>query len=327
MPANVRAYVIGNVAVDETISVSTMPEAGASILGREETRDLGGKGANQAVVMARTGLPTTLVAAVGEDFRAQTIRNQLAPEPVEAKLIALAGRSSDFSIIFTTPDGENAIVTTTDSAGSLTTEEAIAGLDTAVSGNLMALQGNLSQATTLGLLQEARRRDLITAFNPSPLRPYFGDFWPLVDIAFLNRGEAESLFIRHGSDRKAAAIGRAPRRSDAWRRRRPAGKPWGRYRHHSGRLHQGDRHNRRRRHLHGGGTGFGCVARRRARPPRHRPCRIRLRPDSQPSRHALGLPDQRGTAGDPGALRPRQGPSVPQRFSLNQPRIFFHRRP
>lgn len=193
MPANVRAHVIGNVAVDETISVSTMPEAGASILGREETRDLGGKGANQAVVMARTGLPTTLVAAVGEDFRAQTIRNQLAPEPVEAKLISLAGRSSDFSIIFTTPDGENAIVTTTDSAGSLTPEEAIAALDTAVSGDLMVLQGNLSEATTLGLLQEARRRGLVTAFNPSPLRPYFGDFWPLVDIAFLNRGEAEIL--------------------------------------------------------------------------------------------------------------------------------------
>lgn len=193
MPAQLRAYVIGNVAVDETISVSTMPEAGASILGREETRDVGGKGANQAVVMARTGLATTLVAAVGEDFRAQTIRDQLAPEPVETKLITLAGRSSDFSIIFTTPDGENAIITTTDSAGSLTPEEAIAALDCAVAGDLMVLQGNLSEATTRGLLEEARRRRLVTAFNPSPLRPYFGGFWPLIDIAFLNRGEAQNL--------------------------------------------------------------------------------------------------------------------------------------
>ncbi len=193
MPAQTRAFVIGNVAVDETISVSTMPEAGASILGREETRDLGGKGANQAVVMARTGLLTTLVTAVGEDFRAQTIRDQLALEPVEAKLITLAGRSSDFSIIFTTPDGENAIVTTTDSAGSLEPEEAIAALDTAAPGDLMVLQGNLSKATTLGLLREACRRGLVTAFNPSPLRPYFAEFWPLIDIAFLNRGEAQSL--------------------------------------------------------------------------------------------------------------------------------------
>lgn len=193
MTANVRAHVIGNVAVDETISVSAMPEAGASILGREETRDLGGKGANQAVVMGRTGLPTTLVSAVGEDFRAQTIRNQLALEPVETKLISLAGRSSDFSIIFTTPDGENAIVTTTDSAGSLAPEEAIAALKGAKAGDLVVLQGNLSEVTTLGLLQEARRRKLVTAFNPSPLRPHFAAFWPLIDIVFLNRGEAENL--------------------------------------------------------------------------------------------------------------------------------------
>lgn len=197
-----RAHVIGNVAVDETISVSSMPEAGASILGREETRDLGGKGANQAVVMSRTGLATTLVAAVGADFRAETIRNQLAGEPVDVRLVTLAGRSSDFSIIFTTPDGENAIVTTTDSAGSLTLEHAMPALDEAVSGDLVVLQGNLAETTTRDILAEARRRGLVTAFNPSPLRPYFADLWPLIDIAFLNRGEAESLT---GSSDQAAA--------------------------------------------------------------------------------------------------------------------------
>src|SRR5690606_19761363 len=52
-----RAYVIGNVTIDETIAVAALPEAGASILGTGQSRDLGGKGANQAVVMARCGLP------------------------------------------------------------------------------------------------------------------------------------------------------------------------------------------------------------------------------------------------------------------------------
>lgn len=188
-----RAYVIGNVAIDETISVMSMPEAGASILGREETRDLGGKGANQAVVMGRTGLPTTLVTAVGEDFRAQTIRDQLAGEALDARLLGSPHRSSDFSIIFTTPDGENAIVTTTDSAEALTLSEALAPLGDAVGGDLVVLQGNLSEDVTRGLLAEARRRGLTTAFNPSPLRPYFAELWPFIDIAFLNRGEAESL--------------------------------------------------------------------------------------------------------------------------------------
>jgi ribokinase len=195
-----RAFVIGNVAIDETISVSALPEAGASILGRQQTRDLGGKGANQAIVMGRSGLPTTLVTAIGQDFRAETIRRQLAEEPIDVRLISLPDVSSDFSIIFTTPDGENAIVTTIESAGALSLAAALAPLSEAMPADLVVLQGNLSDEVTRGILVEARRRDLTTAFNPSPLRSYFGGLWSLIDIAFLNKGEAESLTGAAGED-------------------------------------------------------------------------------------------------------------------------------
>ncbi|TYC60998.1 ribokinase [Rhodobacterales bacterium] len=199
-----RVYVIGNVAVDETISVSSLPEAGASLLGREESRDLGGKGANQAVVCGRCGVGTTLVTAVGDDFRAGMIQSQLAEEPVEGRLVQLAGTSSDFSIVFTTPDGENAIVTTTEAAETLTLEDALEGLSGAQSGDVAILQGNLSEPVTRGVLQAARDKGLVTAFNPSPLRPYFAQIWPVVDLAFLNQGEAASLTGTEG--REAANI-------------------------------------------------------------------------------------------------------------------------
>lgn len=201
-----RSFVIGNVAVDETISVQSMPEAGASIFGREETRDLGGKGANQAVVMGRTGLRTTLVTAVGEDHRAETIRDQLRGEPVEAHLISLAGRTTDFSIIFTTPDGENAVITTNESAGSMSLDDAVAALAPATPGDLAVLQGNLNEAATRAVLSHARERGLVTAFNPSPLRSYFRELWPLIDIAFLNKGEAEQLAGSSGEDAAARLI-------------------------------------------------------------------------------------------------------------------------
>ena len=126
-----HAYVIGNVAMDETIRVDQWPMAGASIFGSHGSSDLGGKGANQAVVMARCGLATTLVAPVGEGFRAQSIAGRLAAEPVETRLVPLAGRTTDFSIIFTTPDGENAIVTTTDAAENLRPEDALPALKAA----------------------------------------------------------------------------------------------------------------------------------------------------------------------------------------------------
>ena len=197
-----RAYVIGNAAVDETISVEGMPEAGASILGKTASRDLGGKGTNQAVVIARSGLETVLVAATGDDFRAVSIREQLAEEPVRSRLISLPEVSTDFSMILTTPDGENAIVTTTEAAEALPLDAGLEALDDAESGDFLVMQGNLSGPTTLALLKAARERGMVTAFNPSPLRPYFPDLWPFIDIAFLNRGESESLTGKTG---KAAA--------------------------------------------------------------------------------------------------------------------------
>ncbi|TIS47567.1 ribokinase [Mesorhizobium sp.] len=200
-----HAYVIGNVAVDETIRVEQWPLAGASIFGSHGSSDLGGKGANQAVVMARCGLSTTLVAPVGVEFRAQSIAERLAAEPVECQLLRQEGRSSDFSIIFTTPDGENAIVTTTDAAENLRPEDALLAIREAQSGDLAVFQGNLSEATTEALLREARRRSIVTAFNPSPLRPSFQDLWPLVDIAFLNAGEAMAL-TGESSDAAAAKL-------------------------------------------------------------------------------------------------------------------------
>ena len=197
-----RAYVIGNVTIDETLSVNEMPQAGASIFGNQRSRDLGGKGANQAIVLGRCGLPTSLVAAIGEGLRADMIRQHLAAEPVLARLVPIAGTPSDFSIVFTTPDGENAIVTTTDSAGNLGAADAVAPLAAAEPGDIAVLQGNLTDATTRGALEAARAHGMTTAFNPSPVRPSFASLWPLVDIAFLNQGEAQALT---GAGREDAA--------------------------------------------------------------------------------------------------------------------------
>jgi ribokinase len=188
-----RAFVIGNAAMDETISVEGLPGPGVSILGRIVSRDLGGKGTNQAVVMARGGLETTLVSATGDDFRSATIREQLAEEPVDARLSFLSGISTDFSMVLTMPDGENSIVTTTEAAEALPLEVALEALGEAHPGDFLVMQGNLEVETTETLLKAGRERGMVTAFNPSPLRPYFELLWQFIDIAFLNESESLSL--------------------------------------------------------------------------------------------------------------------------------------
>ncbi len=188
-----RAFVIGNVALDETVTVADLPAAGASIHGQAGPRDLGGKGANQAIVLGRAGLACRLGAAVGEDTRADEIRTRLAAEPIEALLDVVAGAASDFSIVLRTRAGENAIITTNAAASGLTPQAACAMLRGARAGDLLVMQGNLAEATTMAALQQARAMRLRTAVNPSPLRAFFGGLWRLVDTVFVNEGEATAL--------------------------------------------------------------------------------------------------------------------------------------
>jgi ribokinase len=188
-----RAFVIGNVALDQTLRIDELPAPGASILGVELSRDLGGKGANQAVVMGRAGVPCRFGAGVGRDARAAEIRAALATEPVEVRLAGLDGVATDISVILMTACGENAVITTNEAAMALSPAEALRMLDGAVAGDLLVVQGNLSAATTEALLTGARERGMTTALNPSPVRDFLTGLWPRVDIAFVNEGEAAAF--------------------------------------------------------------------------------------------------------------------------------------
>jgi ribokinase len=101
--------------------------------------------------------------------------------------------ASDFSIILAADAGENCVITINAAAIALTRAQAVTCLAKARAGDLLVLQGNLSAETTVGVLAEGRRRGLLAALNPSPLRPFLASLWPLVGIVFVNRGEAEAL--------------------------------------------------------------------------------------------------------------------------------------
>lgn len=188
-----RAFVIGNVALDDTISVAALPAPGASIHGRLASQDLGGKGANQAIVLARAGIACRLGAAVGSDTRADEIRARLRHEPLDIMLEPIAAVASDLSVILTDADGENTIITTNAAAQALTPDRALAMMAEAVSGDLLVVQGNLSGPATLALLRAARARGVRSALNPSPMPEYAQAALSLADIVFVNEGEAADL--------------------------------------------------------------------------------------------------------------------------------------
>lgn len=187
-----RVLVIGNATVDVILSVRHLPAPGETVLAETEFRCAGGKGLNQAVAAARLGVPTTLVAPVGADADGLFLRETLRHEPVEAGWLA-SPHATDMSIISIAAGGENAIVSTAASARSLSTQAAIAAASSLSAGDILILQGNLTEATTVAALRTARGRGATAILNTAPIAWDQRRVAAEADIVVANAGEAESL--------------------------------------------------------------------------------------------------------------------------------------
>ena len=200
-----RVLVIGNCTLDISFRVPGFPKPGETVLADGSARDLGGKGANQAVAAARSGVPVAFCAAIGADENGEEMRTRISAEGVGTDHVAASRVPTDVSIIYVTPEGENSIVSTHAAAASMDMSRVRAALEAAAAGDVLLMQGNLPHGVTKGCLEEGRRRRTVTVLNPAPIQYGYEAIWPFVDFAILNEVESEHLT---GSANPAAAVGR-----------------------------------------------------------------------------------------------------------------------
>jgi ribokinase len=199
-------HVIGNATIDTVIRLSRFPVPGETLVATGSHEDFGGKGANQAVVVARCGSSVRLLAAIGKDEAGQRIAAHLAAEGVDTGgLREWAGRS-DRCIIYVDDAGENTIVSSIDAATAFDPFAMTGIAHEIAAGDYVLLQGNLRSDVTRRCLAFAKKRSATTILNPSPTYPD-GDYdWRSVDLAILNRVEAMELGAGPDHEHSAAAL-------------------------------------------------------------------------------------------------------------------------
>lgn len=185
-------WVVGNVTEDHTFAVDRLPRAGETRLARSHRTELGGKGLNQALILARADIATRLVAPIGRDAPGRAARAMVAAEIPGATLIE-TDAPTDRSIITVAEGGENSILSTAAAARSMTPAAAVAALADLSPGDTVLLQGNLTRPTTRSVLELARARRAATVANPSPIEWDWTPLWPLLDLVFVNAPELAHL--------------------------------------------------------------------------------------------------------------------------------------
>jgi ribokinase len=186
-----RVCVVGSVNADLTFSVDALPRPGQTVLASALSTSPGGKGGNQAVAAARAGAAVHLVAALGADAAAGTLRAHLLDNGVDLTGVVSVPGPSGSAAILVDADAENCIVVAPGANAHLTlsslqTRSVIADSD------VVLLSLEIPIDTVLAAARAGRDAGAVVIVNasPTPARNDLTAMAGLVDVVVVNETEA-----------------------------------------------------------------------------------------------------------------------------------------
>lgn len=185
--------VVGSLNMDLTLQLPRMPLVGESLVGLRYSRTPGGKGANQAVALARMGADVTLVGKVGDDADGEKLIANLAANGVTTDFVGKAGgNSTGLAVILLDSDGRNSIAV----FPAANDEMAVADLAAAFAQNrfdALVLQLEIPDPVIIESYRLARGAAVPVFLDAGPARPFpLEELWG-IDVISPNETEVRAL--------------------------------------------------------------------------------------------------------------------------------------
>lgn len=208
-----RILVVGSLNMDQVVRVPRLPALGETLLGLIGADALrlapGGKGANQAVAMARLGASVMMAGRVGTDPFGKQLLTSLQQDGVDASLVVIdQENASGVAFIFLVPDGENAIVVAP-GANMLVgmDEEQMTRIRQAMRQvKMVVLQMEIPIETVKTLVREAHELGVQVVLNVAPAYALPREVLRHVSILIVNETEATMLSGQRVEDLEDARI-------------------------------------------------------------------------------------------------------------------------
>lgn len=181
---------LGSLNVDKTYSVKRFVQPKETIQALKYEEFCGGKGLNQSVALARAGAEVYHAGAVGEDGKLLT--DMLESSGADIRHIEHLDGASGHAVIQIDESGQNNIIICGGANRRVEKDYIAAVLENFGEGDLILLQNEISNIDFA--MEEAKRRGLLVAFNPSPAdEGVFRCDLSLVDYFILNEVEGKIL--------------------------------------------------------------------------------------------------------------------------------------
>ena len=197
--------VVGGINMDFVGRGDRLPRAGETVNGDTFRRTPGGKGANQAVAIARLGGRVALVGAVGADDRGAELCEGLGRSGVDVRFVRrIDGVPTGAAVIHVDASGEKQILAVPGANGRPTPADVAGACEALGPAGVLLTQFELPLETVTAALRWARGSGARTIVDPAPAIEVGDDVLGLVDVLKPNSREAEALTGVPVSDRSSA---------------------------------------------------------------------------------------------------------------------------
>ena len=204
-----KIFVLGSTNTDMVIADRKLPAPGETISGGRFMMNPGGKGANQAVAVARLAAKRgacVFVAKVGDDLFGRDAAARFRAEGIDARLVMDRRNPSGTALILVDAKGQNVISVALGANGTLSPADVKPRLKDLKGAAALLMQLETPIPTVLAAAKAAKAAGVMVVLNPAPAAKLPKELYPLIDWITPNETEAELLTGVKVNDAKSAQL-------------------------------------------------------------------------------------------------------------------------
>ena len=197
-----QIVVVGSINTDLVSVTRKIPAVGETVIGNDFHIHPGGKGANQAVAVARLGYPVRLIGRLGNDGFGSQLRSHLESSGVDIAGVATSEGTSGVAIIVVSALGENSIVVTPGANSRVTPQDIDANIDSIRNAGIVLAQLEIPIDTVDHLAAVCFREGVPLILDPAPAADLPARLFD--HVAWLTPNESEAAFYVGGAEPEAS---------------------------------------------------------------------------------------------------------------------------
>ena len=203
-----RIVVLGSTNTDMVIAGRKIPRPGETVSGGRFLMNPGGKGANQAVAVARLSAKRgncTFIAKVGDDLFGRDSAARMKEDGIDAKLIVDRKEPSGTALILVDAKGQNVISVALGANGTLVPKDIVPYRKVIENAAALLMQLETPIRTVVTAAKWARAKGVPVILNPAPAAKLPRELYACLDWITPNESEAELLTGVKVTDARSAS--------------------------------------------------------------------------------------------------------------------------